>query len=97
MKIKPIVIALLLLVNLGLLTAVILSVVEDKNALAGTAIAQATPGSPKYLMVTGRYRQDKQALYVVNLENRMLGVFTFDQSKKRIIYSGRASLAADFD
>ncbi len=96
MKIKPIAIALLLLGNLGLLTAVILSVVEDKTALAGTAMAQAMPGSPKYLMVTGRYRQSKQALYVVNLESRMLAVFIFDQNKRRLIFSGRASLVADF-
>ena len=96
MKIKPIVIALLLVVNLGLLTAVILSIVEDKTALAGTAFAQAMPGSPKYLMVTGRYQQSRQALYVVNLQSRTLAVFTFDQSRKRIIYSGRASLVADF-
>lgn len=96
MKIKPIVISVLLLVNLGLLTVVILSVVEGNSALAGTAMAQAMPGSPKYLMVTGRYRQNRQALYVVHLESRMLAVFTFDQSKKRIIPSGRASLVADF-
>ncbi len=96
MKIKAIVIALLLVVNLGLLTALILSVVEDKTALAGTAFAQAMPGSPKYLMVTGRYQQSRQALYVVNLQSRTLVVFTFDQDKKRLVYSGRASLAADF-
>jgi len=96
MKIKAIVIALLLVVNLGLLTAVVLSVVEDKTALAATAFAQTMPGSSKYLMVTGRYRKSRQALYVVNLQTRTLAVFTFDQAKKRLIYSGRASLVADF-
>ncbi len=96
MKIKAVVIALLLVVNLGLLAAVILSVVEDKTALAGTAMAQAMPGSPKYIMVTGRYRKNHQALYVVNLRSRRLAVFTFDQGTKRISYTGKALLDADF-
>ena len=93
MKIKAVVIAILLVVNLGLLAAVVLSVVDGGQAWAGTAQAQAMPGSPKYLMVTGRFRSSEQALYVVNLERRMLAVFTFDQSKKRLSYNGRASLA----
>ncbi len=39
MKIKAVVIALLLVVNLGLLAAVILSVQEDRTAQAATALA----------------------------------------------------------
>ena len=96
MKIKAVVIAILLVVNLGLLTAVVLSVLEGGQAWAGTAQAQALPGSPKYLMVTGRFRENEQALYVVNLQSRLLTVFTFSKSKKRLSYNGRASLAADF-
>ena len=96
MKIKVAIIALLLVVNIGLLAAVILSVVGSPTVLAGTAYAQAMPGSPKYLMVTGRFRASVQALYVVNLERRMLAVFTFDQATKTLIYNDRASLAADF-
>ncbi len=96
MKIKSLVIALLLVVNLGLLAAVLLSVVEGKQAWAGTAQAQALPGSPRYLMVTGRFRDTEQALYVVNLERRMLAVFTFDQGTKRLTYRSRSSLVADF-
>ena len=91
MKIKAAIIALLLVVNIGLLAAVIFSVADGS-----TAYAQAMPGSPKYLMVTGRYRETEQALYVVNLERRMLAVFTFDQGEKRLTYNDRASLAADF-
>ncbi|NIA06989.1 MAG: hypothetical protein GWP14_05005 [Actinobacteria bacterium] len=91
MKIKAAVIALLLVVNIGLLAAVIFGV-----AGGSTAYAQAMPGSPKYLMVTGRFRQTEQALYVVNLEKRMLAVFTFDQGSKRLTYKDRASLVADF-
>jgi len=96
MKIKAVVIAILLVVNLGLLAAVVLSVFEGRQAWAGTAQAQAIPGSPKYLMVTGRFRESNQALYVVNLESRLLAVFTFSQGKKRLTYNGRVSLAADF-
>ncbi len=96
MKIKAVVIALLLVVNVVLLAAVILSVQEDRTAQAGTAMAQSMPGSPKYLMVTGRYRTTEEALYVVNLERRMLAVFTFHAAKRRLNYSGRASLTADF-
>ena len=96
MKIKAVVIAILLVVNLGLLAATLLSVVGGGQALAGTAQAQALPGSPRYLMVTGKFRESEQALYVVNLERRMMAVFTFSQAEKRLTYSGRASLAADF-
>ena len=96
MKIKVAVIALLLVVNICLLAGLILSVAGSDTALAGTAYAQAVPGSPKYLMVTGRIRETEQALYVVNLERRMLAVFTFDQGKKRLSYNDKASLAADF-
>jgi len=91
MKIKSAIIALLLVINIGLLGAVVFSVTGGSKAYA-----QAMPGSPKYLMVTGRFRETEQALYVVNLEQRMLAVFTFDQAKKRLTYENRASLAADF-
>ena len=96
MKIKVVIIALLLVVNIGLLAGLILSVAGSHTALAGTAYAQAAPGSPKYVMVTGRFRESNQALYVVNLERRMLAVFTFDQGKKRLSYNDTASLANDF-
>ena len=98
MKIKAVVIAILLVVNLGLLTAVILSVLQGEQAWAGTAQAQAMPGSSKYVMVIGGSKRNEQALYVLNLERRMLAIFTFDAGKKekRLSYSGRASLAADF-
>ena len=96
MKIKAVVIAILLVVNLSLLGATLLSVVEGGRAWAGTAWGQALPGSPRYLMVTGRFRESDQAVYVVNLESRLMAVFTFSQSDKRLTYSGRASLAADF-
>lgn len=96
MKVKPVIIALLLVVNLGLLTALILSVAETPAAQAGTALGQAMYGSPKYLMVTGRFRASDQALYVVNLERRMLAVFTFDQANRKLTYNGRTALAGDF-
>ena len=97
MKIKAVVIAILLVVNLGLLTAVILSALEGEQAWAGTAQAQAMPSSPKYVMVLGRFRENQQALYVVNLERRRLAVFSFDQRKKDTLsYSGRVNLTADF-
>jgi hypothetical protein len=91
MKIKAAIIALLLVVNIGLLAAVVFS-----GTGGSTAYAQAMPGSPKYLMVSGRIRETEQALYVVNLEKRMLAVFTFDQGEKKLKYNNRASLAADF-
>ncbi len=98
MKIKAGAIALLLVVNLGLLTSVVLSVFDGGQAWAGTAQAQAMAGSSKYLMVIGGSNRNEQALYVLNLESRRLAVFTFDASRrgKRLSYSGRAELAADF-
>ena len=98
MKIKAIVIAILLVVNLGLLTSVVLSALDGERAWAGTAQAQAMPVASKYMMVIGRFKLNEQALYVVNLERRSMAVFTFNTRKRdqRLTYSGRASLAADF-
>ena len=94
MKSKAVIIALLLVVNLCLLAALVLSVVESRPVWAGIAKAQAMPGSPRYLMVTGRFRENNQAVYVVSLETRMLAAFTFDQGSKRIRYNGRISLGS---
>ena len=94
MKTKAAIIALLLIVNLCLLAILIFSVAESRPAWAGVAKAQAMPGSPRYLMVTGRFQQNQQALYVVSLETRMLAAFTFDQGKKRLRYNGRTSLGS---
>lgn len=92
MKAKTVIIALLVIVNLTLLAGLLLMPSDRHEGLAGTAYAQAMPGSPKYLMTTGRFRADEQALYVVNLEERMLAVFTFDQANKRLSYRGRKTL-----
>ena len=98
MKIKAGAIAILLVVNLGLLTSVVLSVFDGGQAWGGTAQAQAMPGSSKYLMVIGGSNRNEQDLYVLNLESRRLAVFTFDSDRKekRLSYSGRANLTADF-
>ena len=96
MKTKTMTIAVLLVVNLALLSGLILKVWPVSWAEAGTAYGQAMYGSPRYLMVVGRIQEDNQALYVVNLERRMLATFTFSQSKKKLTFNGRASLAADF-
>lgn len=96
MKVKPVIIALLLVVNLSLLAALILAAVQPSTAYAGTAFGQAMYGSPRYLMVTGRFRENEQALYIVKLEERTLAVFTFDQQERKLQYNGRASLGADF-
>ena len=92
MKAKTVIIALLVIVNLTLLAGLLLTLTGRHGGLTGTAYAQAMPGSPKYLMTTGRFRETEQALYVVNLESRMLAVFTFDQASKRLSYQGRKSL-----
>ncbi len=98
MKIKAVVIAILLVVNLGLLTSVVLSALDGEQAWAGTAQAQAMPGASKYVMVIGGSIRNEQALYVLNLERRILAMFTFDADRKgkRLSYSGRANLTADF-
>ncbi len=98
MKIKAVVIAILLVVNLGLLTSVVLSALDGEQAWAGTAQAQAMPWASKYVMVIGGSIRNEQVLYVLNLERRILAIFTFDADKKekRLSYSGRANLTADF-
>ena len=98
MKIKAGIIAILLVVNFGLMASVVLSVFDGGQAWAGTAQGQALPGGTKYVMVVGESRRDEQALYVLNLENRLLGVFTFNtrRAEKGLSYNGRANLTADF-
>ena len=98
MKIKAGIIAILLVVNLGLMASVVLSVFDGGQAWAGTAQGQILPGGSKYVMVTGGSRREEQFVYILNLESRLLGVFTFDtgRKEKRLSYSGRADFTADF-
>lgn len=94
MKVKTIIIALLVVVNVLFLGGLLLRLSERDGGVVGLAYAQPMPGSPRYLMVVGRYGESdqEQALYVVNLERRMLAVFTFDQGKERLSYNGRTLL-----
>ena len=98
MKIKAGIIAILLVVNFGLMASVVLSVFDGGQAWAGIAQGQTLPGGSKYVMVIGESQQNEQLLYVLNLESRLLGIFTFDAGKRerRLIYSGRANFTADF-
>ncbi len=98
MKIKASIIAILLVVNFGLMASVVLSVFDGGQAWAGIAQGQSLPGGSKYVMVIGGSRRDEQALYVLNLESRLLGIFTYNigRGEKRLIYSGRANFTADF-
>ena len=96
MRIKTVIISLLVVVNVVLLSGLVLEVWPESKARAGTAYGQAMYGSPKYLMVVGRFRETEQALYVVSLERRMLAALTFDQARKRLTYNGRVSLSRDF-
>jgi hypothetical protein len=87
------VVALLVCVNLVLLTAVLLVAVPPPR----TAMAQGTMGlADKYMMVAGQIQSEFDALYIVDMQERLLHVFYFRRGTRDLEYGGYRMLERDF-
>ena len=83
--------ALLVCVNLVLLTAVCLVSYSPPAALA-----QGTGLSRNYLMVSGEIQDQHDALYVIDLRERTLHAFSWDRARRQLIYADWRDLERDF-
>ena len=81
----------LVAVNLTLL-AVLLFISPGPAPANAQPIAQ----NGNYLMVTGKIQNDRDAVYVVDLNSRTLHALSFDATTKKLEYRGYRNLFTDF-
>lgn len=87
------VVALLVCVNLLLLTAVLVVAVPPPR----TAMAQRSTGlANKYMMVAGEVQDEFDALYIVDMQERLLHAFYFRRGTRDLEYCGYRMLERDF-
>ena len=82
---------LLVCVNLILLTGIALLASSPRAALA-----QGTSLAGNYLVVTGEIQNEFDALYLMDLRERMLHTFYFRKGTKDLQYGGFRALEVDF-
>jgi hypothetical protein len=80
----------LVCVNAGLLAALVIG-----NAMP-RAEAQVIGAEADYLMMTGQYSSNKDALWVLELGTRRLMAFQFDRTKQRMLPLRGRELNDDF-
>lgn len=83
--------ALLVCVNLVLLTGIVLFGVPPRAALA-----QGTSLAGNYLVVTGQIQSQFDALYLIDLRERTLHVFYFMKGSNELQWAGYRDLERDF-
>ncbi len=88
---KSTLIALLVCINLVLLTGLILATYS-----APAALAQGTGLAGNYILVSGEIQNPYDALYLLDLKTRMLHAFKWDRSTKRLEYRDVRDLERDF-
>jgi len=87
---KTWIVALLVVVNVALVAALVL------HAWTPEAKAQVFRGAPDYLVITGRIGTDWDALYIIDLKSRKLGVWRFDKTQKKLVQIRGRLLKDDF-
>ena len=83
--------ALLICVNLVLVTGIFLASTSPR-----TANAQGTGLADNYLLVAGEIQDGFDALYLLDLKERTLHAFYFERGTRNLKYAGFRSLDADF-
>jgi hypothetical protein len=83
--------SLLLCLNLILLTALVLCAYSPP-----AAYAQGTSLAGDYMVVAGEVQDQHDALYIIDLRNRLLHVLYFERGTKRLRYAATRDLEQDF-
>ncbi len=83
--------ALLVCINLIMLTAIVLF-----SHSPPTAMAQGTSLAGDYVAVTGEIQDQHDALYLIDVRNRMLHVLYFDRGQKSLRWAASRDLENDF-
>jgi hypothetical protein len=80
------------LVGLNIVLLAALTLAPDPPKAYGQAVRHATD----YLVVTGHYENDYDALYIIDLAKRKMCYFLFDRVQKQMIPYGMRKLRIDF-
>jgi hypothetical protein len=83
--------SLLVCVNLVLLTGIVLCSYSPP-----TAYAQGTSLASDYLVVAGEIQDEHDALYILDLRDRLLHVLYFDRGTKTLRHAATRDLERDF-
>lgn len=84
-------VSLLVCLNLVLLTGIVLCSYSPP-----TALAQGTSLANDYMVVTGEIQDQHDALYIVDLRNRLLHVIYYDRGRRLLQYAASRDLEQDF-
>jgi len=84
-------IAALVCLNLLLLTGIILCSYSPP-----TAYAQGTSLASDYMVVAAEIQNEHDALYILDVRNRLLHVLYFDRGRKQLRYAASRDLERDF-
>ena len=84
-------VALLVCLNLVLLTGIVLATYSSPAALA-----QGTGLAGNYMVVSGEIQNPYDALYILDLKSRTLHAFMWDVATKRLTYTDFRDLERDF-
>ena len=83
--------SMLVCLNLMLLTGILLCTYSPP-----TAYAQGTSLAGDYMAVSGEIQDQHDALYIIDVRNRVLHVLYFDRGTKSLRYAGARDLEQDF-
>ena len=82
---------LLACVNLVLLTGIVLC-----SHTPPAAYAQGTSLAGDYMVVAGEIQDQHDALYIIDVRNRLLHVLYFERGRKQLRYAASRDLERDF-
>jgi hypothetical protein len=83
--------SLLVCLNLLLLTALVLCSYSPP-----AAYAQGTSLAADYMIVAGEIQDQHDALYIIDVKNRVLHALYYDRGQRRLRYAGWRDLELDF-
>ena len=83
--------SLLLCLNLALLTGIVLCAYSPP-----AAYAQGTSLAGDYMVVAGEIQDQHDALYIIDVRNRILHVLYYERGRKTLRYAGARDLEQDF-
>jgi hypothetical protein len=88
---KKTALSLLVCLNLVVLTSILLC-----SYSVPAAYAQGTGLAGDYMVVAGEIRDQHDALYIIDVRNRLLHVLYFDLGTRRLRYAASRDLERDF-
>ncbi len=88
---KSTLLALLICLNLVLLTGIVLALCP-----LPTAYAQGTGLAGNYMIVAAEIQDSYDALYLIDMKERLLHAFYYDRGTRKLEYGGLRNLERDF-